>query len=340
MLNRNGRNNRSCSEGEIDLFECIRVFIKRIKTFLLVFVPIFIIGVTWSKFLPDMCRVSISIFPPIGNDRLLEVNDSEFFNKLNSLINNQAYTEELKKESNSLFKDESIEFKAENTGKDNIMRISVDLEKNKKEMGVLMLRDLAALISESYRTNIQINISYIVNQINQNEQAIKDYKEKIKKLEDQISKITLRESKLIEELKVINRNTAQILDKCEALLKTNSTLDKTVVLPVTRYQENNSRYLNMVEKELRNLSAKRDTITLEIQDAASKIGKLQTTIYELTKTKDFISSSLIISTPKILSNFPDSKKKRILILSVNTALFLGVLAVFLQEYLAHRLSHE
>lgn len=309
MLNRSGQDNSSCSQEEIDLFELLRVFIRRIKIFFLVSISIFAIGFIWSRFIPNICRVSISIFPPIGNERLIGVNDSKYFEKIKSLINSQVFNEELKKRSSSDFNNTSIEFKAEIPEKSNILRINVDLEERKKELGVLMLGNLGSLISGSYARNIEINTANIISQINQNEQVIQNYKEKIRNLPEQIKEIMVRKDKLI------------------------------AVFAATKCQENNSRYIDMLNKELSKLSLRSDNLTFELSEAISKTSELQTKIYELTMSKDFISSALIISGLRTSFSPLNSRKNRIVSLSLNLALFLGVCAGFLQEYWVLKSKH-
>jgi len=256
------------------------------------------------------------------------------------LIINGAYNEELKKISNVDLDKNNIEFKVVIPSKTNILQISVDLENKKKEFGIVLLRNLTKLISDSYDKSINAKVNDIINQIESNERAIIGSKEKAKNLREQIKETTGREDKLWEEIKSVSENTAQILAKREGLLKNTAATENISILLLINFIQNNTSYLNQMNNQFSELSIRRVNLNLELKNIDSQISNFQAAIDQLNISKGFISNLKIIAQPRVSRNPISPSKKKTLAISIVMGLFLGVLAIFLQEFWMNNLAKK
>jgi len=200
-------NQQYIQEDVIDLSQYIKVIANRKKTFLTVFLLILAAGIAYILFSPKIYRASMMIQPPVVGPSLSGANDLETAENLKGLIVNGVYNEELKKISNIDSEISSLDFKVEIPNKTNILKVSIDLERRKKELGVDLLQGLSKTISNSFAKSIGAKVGDILNQIKSNERAIISTKEKAKNLQEQIKETSFREDKLLEELKVVNLYT-------------------------------------------------------------------------------------------------------------------------------------
>jgi len=316
------------------------VLAKRKKTFIAVFMLFLAIGVTYVLFSPKIYSISMMIQPPVSGPSLTGANDLEPAENIRGLIINGAYNEELKKISNVDLDKNNIEFKVVIPSKTNILQISVDLENKKKEFGIVLLRNLTKLISDSYDKSINAKVNDIINQIESNERAIIGSKEKAKNLREQIKETTGREDKLREEIKSVSENTAQILAKREGLLKNTAATENISILLLTNFIQNNTSYLNQMNNQFSELSIRRVNLNLELKNIDSQISNFQAAIDQLNISKGFISNLKIIAQPRVSRNPISPSKKKTLAISIVMGLFLGVLAIFLQEFWMNNLAKK
>ncbi len=331
------QNSQNYEEMEIDLSQYIKVIVKRKKTLIAVFLLTLAIGFTNILFSPKIYRASMMIQPPVIGPSLTGANDLESAENLKGLIINGAYNEELKKLLNMDLDKNPIGFKVEIPSKTNILQVSVDLESKKKEFGVVLLQSLSNLISGSYVKSIEARVSDIASQIKSNERAIVGAKEKAKNLQEQVKEVSVREDKLLEELKTVNLNTTQVWEKRDLYLKENTSSGSSPALFFASYLQNNSNYLNQLNNQSSDLSIRRTNLNLELKNIDSQISEFQMEIDKLNISKDFIANLRIISQPRASFNPISSGKKKALAISIVMGLFLGVLAVFLQEFWANNL---
>ena len=289
------QNNANYEEVEIDLSQYVKMIVKRKKTFIAVFMLILAIGVTYVLFSPKIYRISMMIQPPVVGPSLTGGNDLEPAENLRGLIINGAYNEELKKILNMDLDKNHLDFKVVIPSKTNILQVSVDLENKKKEFGIVLLRNLGDLISDSYAKRIEAERADIASQVKFNERAIVNAKGKAKNLQEQNKEVTAREDKLREEIKFINTNTAQILAKREGLLKGNVTMEAASTLLLANYLQNNSSYLNQVNNQFSELTIRRVNLSLELKNIDSQISYFQMAIDKLNIRNDFISNLRIIA---------------------------------------------
>jgi uncharacterized protein involved in exopolysaccharide biosynthesis len=331
------QNIRNYEETDIDLSRYVQVIAKRKKTLIAVFLLTLAIGVVYILFSPKIYRVSMMIQPPVTGPSLTGANDLEPAENLKGLIVNGAYNEELKRILNVDLDKNGLDLKVVIPSKTNILQISVDLEEKKKALGISLLRNLSNLISDSYARNIDAKASDIANQIKLNERAILNAREKAESLRAQISEIEEREDKLRDEIKSININTAQILEKREKTLRENSATESAATLLLANYIQNNSSYLNQVNNQSSDLSIRKVNLNLELKSIGNQINNFQTEIDRLNISKSFIANLKIIAQPRVLPDPVSPNKKRILAVSIVMGLFLGALAIFLQEFWANNL---
>lgn len=280
------------------------------------------------------------IQPPVVGQSLTGANDLESAENLKGLIINGAYNEELKKILNIDLDKNNLDFKVVIPSKTNILQVNVDLENKKKDFGVILLRNLSNLISDSYTKSIEAKTNDIINQIKSNERAIIGAKEKAKNLQEQIKEVTSREDKLLEEIKSVSENTAQMLVKREGLLKSSAATENISILLLTNFIQNNASYSNQLNNQFSELSIRRVNLNLELKNIDSQISNFQTVIDQLNISKSFISNLKIIAQPRVSPNPISPNKKKILAISIAMGLFLGVLIAFFQEFWMNNLVNK
>ena len=333
------RNNQNYEEVEIDLNQYIKVIVKRKKTLIAVFLLTFAIGLFNILVSPKIYRTSMMIQSPVNGEILTGANDLDSAENLKGLIVNNTFNDELGRRLN-LDPGTIPGFKVLIPDKTNILQVSVDLESKKKEFGVVLLRNLGDLISGSYAKRIESEYADIASQIKFNERAIVNAKEKAENLQEQIKEVIARRDKLREEIKFVNTNTAQILEKREGLLKGNAATESASTLLLANYLQNNSSYLNQVNNQFSELYIRRVNLNLELKITISEINDFQMMIDKLNIKNNFISNLRIISQPRVSPSPVNSGKKKTLAISIVMGLFLGVLAIFLQEFWVNNLAKK
>jgi len=333
------QDNLYCKEIEIklDLMGHIKVLIKRKKTFIAVFLLTFSVGIVYAFFSPKMYKISMMIRPPVAGPSLKGKDDLESAENLKTLIINGAYNEELKKISNPRLDKNNLRFNVEIANNTNILKVSVDLEGNKKEFGIALLNDLANLISNNYTKRIEAVTEYVINQIKLKESAIASAKEQINNLQVQIKEITARQDKLKNEMQTININTALMIENRDRLVKENPAEESANYLLIANYIQNSSRYLNQLNSQFSEISSRKIDLEFDLKNVDMQIDNLQKEIDKLNTEKGFISNLRIITQPKVLPDPLGPNKKKILKLTIITGLLLAASAVFLQEFLANKL---
>ncbi len=331
------QNSQNCEEMEIDLSKYIKVIVKRKITLIVVLLLTLAIGFANILFSPKIYRISMMIQPPVVGPSLTGANDLEPAENLKGSIINNAFNDELSRRLNLDSGKALVEFKVIIPDKTNILQVSVDLESKKKEFGVVLLRNLGDLISDSYVKRIEAERADIDSQVKFNERAIVNAKEKAENLREQIKEVTAREVKLREEIKFVNTNAAQILEKREELLKGNATTKSASTLLLVNYFQNNSNYLNQVNNQFSELTIRRVNLDLELKNITSQISDFQMVIDKLNRSNSFISNLRIIAQPRVPINPISSSKKKILAIAIVIGLFFGLLAIFLQEFWVNNL---
>jgi len=331
------QNNRNYEDIEIDLSQCIKVIVKRKKTLIVVFLLTFAIGLTNILFSPKIYRISMMIQPPVAGPSLTGADDLELAENLKGLIINGAYNEEIKKRLNMDLDKDHLDFKAIIPSKTNIIKVSVDLESKKKDFGIVLLRNLINVISDSYAKSVEARGNDIANQISLNERAILNAKEKANNLQVQIKEMNAREDKLMEEIKAININTEQVLEKRKKSFENNQAVESAATLLLANYIQNNSSYLNHVNNQYSEISIRKANFALELKNIDTQINNLQMEIDKLNIRRSFISNLKIIAQPRVFPDPVNSDKKKNFALLIFISSFLGMVAVFLHEFCAVKL---
>jgi len=324
--------NQNCDEMEIDLSKYVEVLVRRKMTFFVVFLFILIAGIGYILFSPKIYTISTLLQPPVSGEAVTGANDLESAENLKGLIINNAFDEVLSKRLNLDSSKTNFEFKVIIPKKTNILKVSIDQESKKKEFGIIILKNLVDLISESYSSRIEIRSNGIIDQIKQKERAIAKVKEKAKNLQKQINEAIVRENRLDEEMREINANTEQILGNREALLKKNEALDSISIFLLTNFIQNNLSYSNQLSNQSTDLSIRRANLNLEIRNIDFQISDFQMIIDNLNMTKVFISNLRVLSQPRISPSPISPNKKKILALSIFLGLLCGIFMVFVHEF--------
>jgi len=325
-------NQQNMQEDEIDLSQYVKVIVKRKKTLIVVSLLTLAIGLAHALFSPKIYRISMMIQPPVVGQSLIGANDLEAAENLKSLIINGAFNENLRKKLKLDPDKDKFEIKVVNPLKTNLLQVSVDLESKKKEFGVVLLRNLSEIISSSYANNIEAANNENESQIKASERAILTAKEKAKSLQDQIREVGIRETKLEDEITAINLNTKQILSKREELLENKTSAENESILLLLNFMQNNLSYSNQLNNQFSDLSIRRVNLNLEFKSIDSQISDFQATIEKLKISKNFIKNLRIVAQPRVSPNPVSPSKKKALAISIAMGLFLGVFAIFLQEF--------
>lgn len=337
------QNSQNSQEIAIDLSQYIKMIIKRKKTLIAVVLLSLAIGFSHFLLSPKIYRASMMIQPPVTGPSLTGANDLETAENLKNLIINGFYNSEFAKLPNISSQmndpDFSLGFKATIPDKTNMLRISIDLKSRKKELGKDLLQGLSKLISDSFAKSIEIKVSDILAQIKSNEDAIVKAKTKTKNLQEQINEIKARKDELEKEVKIVKENISQFLAKRDELLKNNPS-ENDPALPLAVYIQNNIAYANQLNNQLIDLSNRKVSLILELENNNLQISDFQMAKDKLNISKDFISNLKIIDQPRLFSNPVSPNKKRILLISITISLFLGVFVIFLQEYWKNNLAKK
>jgi LPS O-antigen subunit length determinant protein (WzzB/FepE family) len=319
-------------EDEIDLSQYLQVLIKRKKIFLSTFLFIFVLGLAYILFSPKIYKVFMLIQPPVSGEALSGANDIESAENLKGLIISNAFNEELINRLNIDSNLDNLKFFVNIFAKTNVLEVSVNLESKKKEFGLVLLKGLSDVIFDSYAKRVDADSFVVANQIAQNERAIAGAKEKIKNLEDQIKEITQREQKLNQEIIMVNANTAQMLAKREAAAKDSQGADNLSSFLLTSFLQNNLSFSNQLNNQLSELSIRQTNLTTEIKNLEFKIIDFQMIIDNLSRSKSFISNVRIACQPGVSRDPISPERMKVLALSIFMGLFLGTIAVFVQEF--------
>lgn len=333
-------NQQKIQEDEIDLRQYIRVIAKRKKTLIAVSLLTFTIGLVNMLFSPKIYRVSMMIQPPVIGPSLTGANDFESAENLKGLIINGVFNDELRGSLNLDYSNINLGFNVVIPSKTNILKINIDLEEKKKKLGIDLLQELSKSITNRFTKSIEAKIEDISNQIKLKERGIVNTKEKAENLQQQIKEISLREDKLLEELKTVNLTTAEIWQKRDLYLKENVSSGNSLALFLASYLQNNSNYLNQLNNQTSDLSMRSNDLNLELKNIGFQINNLQMEIDKLNIDKNFISNLKIVEQPKVYYSPINSNKKKTLAISIIIGLLLGMLTIFLQEFWVRNLLKE
>lgn len=335
-----GQGNQNYEEMEIDLNQYIKVIIKRKKTLIAALLLTLAIGTANILLSPKIYSVSMMIQPPVVGQSLTGANDLESAENLKGLIISGAFNDALNKKLNLEHGNAPFEFKVIIPNKTNILQVSIDLESKKREFGVILLQNLNNSISDSYVKIITAKTDDIINQIKLNDRAIINAKEKNKNLQEQIKETLIRKDQLLKELKAVNLATAQIWEKRDLYLKESTLSGSSPALFLASYLQNNSNYLNQLNNQYSDLSMRRINLSLELKNIDSQISGFQMEIDKLNIDKGFISNLKTIAPPRVSANPVNSNKNKILAISIVMGLFLGILAIFFQEFWINNLAKK
>jgi LPS O-antigen subunit length determinant protein (WzzB/FepE family) len=318
-------------EIEIDFDRYFELILRNFKIFLAVFCIVFASGLAYVSSFPKIYKISMLIQPPAGGEAFSGANDLESAENLGGLIANQAFNEELIKRLNLGLKTNDLKFFVVVPAKTNILEVSIDSRSEEKESGVILLKELAIVISNRYGDLVEANRSKISAQINKVEKAIIITKEKIKNFQGQIQEISLREQKLADEINHANANIAETFKSRNELLKDSSWGNLSVLL-LTNFLQNNLNSLSQMNNQLSDLSIRKVKLGLEIKSLEFQISDFQLTADNLNKSKNFISNVRVVSQPSFYLLSQSTKKKKVVVFSLLIGLILSVAAVCAKEF--------
>jgi len=332
--------NRQDYEGaEIDLYQCTVLFIKHKITFFVVFLFVLGIGLWHSSFFSEVYRTSVILKSSYSNEALAPRDDFKFAKDLKELIVSNSFNEILKERLGADFKNIRLEFYVVIPDKTDVLLISVDLKDKEKQLGVIILKNLVEIVSEKYLKNAEAERIDIARKINFNKRNILIAEQKNHDLQDQVNEITIRVEELIKMKTLVNTKKWRKLKGRKALSKINIPDEDMPLLLLAIQSKDNSKYLNLLDKQLNKLLLHKADLDLELGKAKSQINILQAEMNSLSNSGNYIPNLRIISQPK-LSPTPIKNLKKIK--TFNLLLIIGILsgalAVLLRESVANKLK--
>ncbi|MFH1062498.1 MAG: Wzz/FepE/Etk N-terminal domain-containing protein [Candidatus Omnitrophota bacterium] len=326
------QNSQDYEDGEIDLIQYIRIIFKHKNTFLVIFLLTLAFGLTKSMLSPKIYRSSMLIQPPAVGMSLTGANDIDSAENLKALIVNKAFNEEVYKRLKLYPIKDAVEFKVDIPKKTNILQVSIDLERKNKESGMVLLQNLNAVIAESYAKRIEAEYADIASQTEFKKRAIINTENKAKNFQEQIKEIIARKNKLNEEMKSVNANASQTLEKLKKLPTGDKSSESASMLLLSNYLQNNANYLNQLNKELSALTIRLHRLNMKLQITTSQISDSRLEIDNLNIKNNFISNLKTIAQPRVSEKPINSIGKQTVVTLIALGLFLGLIAVFLQEF--------
>ncbi len=326
------QNNRNCEEAEIDISKYIAMFVKRKSTFFAVFLLVVILGVAKAQFSPQIYSISMLVQPPTIGELEFGEKEPVTAESLQGLIVSGAFNEAVGKKMNVDPNAAVFGFTAAIPDKTSFLLISVERDSTTKETAPDLLRNLCEAISLRYQEYIDARINELDHEIRQNERLIANAGERIKGLQARIMEITERARALKEEIKAVNNNMAQLSAERERSLKDPAATESVYTLLLVNYFQNSSGYLMQANSQLIDLSGRRADLELEIRDIEVQINDYQAEAGRVKAKKDLVSNLKIIAQPKISPDPINPGKKRAAAVSIVLGLFIGLLAVVLQEF--------
>jgi len=324
-------NQQYFEEGEIDLCRCFKIIAERKKTFFAVFLLVMAVGVWSFLSYSKTYRISVLLQSPTFGEVLNGGDGLKLSQDLKGLIISDYFKQAIKKRLNLDLGKNHMDFSVEIPDKTNALQVNVELTSKEKESGIVILQNLAELISESHAHLVEFGAINIARQTGIIKLAIASSKEKAKKLQEQIREVTVREVGLNQEKILINMSSTQISEKREGLLKASEATEGADTLLLANQIQNNSSYLKWVDKQLVELSVRKGRLNFELEVINSQVSNLQKKIDSLNIRENYIPSLKIVAQPEIFPSPIASKRKKALGLFLVIGLFSGVLAVFLQE---------
>lgn len=331
---------RHREEIEIDLNNCVKVIINRKRTFIAVFLISLAVGLAIIQFTPKLYKVSMLIQPPVIEE-LSEADKLKSAEDLKSLIVHNAFADALKEKLTAGLNAGELRFSAVIPDKTGFLEIAVERDRKNRESGVTLLKQLVEVISDSYIKSIEDRNNDIDAQIKLNEDAMTAVKEEAAKLQEQGEEIKGIEDRLWQETKAIYMTTAEILSKRREGFQNNPTTEDTSIIssvPVEKYLQDNSVYLNTINSQVDRLSIYKANLKIESNNLSRRISEIQAVIEKLKTDKASVSNAKIITQPSISPNPVGLNRKKILTYSISIGLFLGMIAVLLQEFRVNSLK--
>lgn len=334
------QNNQNYEEMEIDLSRYVKVIAKHKMAFIMVFLLILAMGFANIRFSPKIYKITMIIQPPVIGESLVNRNYPEALENIKFLLLNGTFNTEIIKRLHLGPDKAKLNFEVSIPPNTNFLMVSINQTAGNQELGVKILKTLFDTLSEKYSTLIQNENDRIDSEIKIILNNIASTEENIGSLEDRLKEIAIREDKLLDEIKLVSANTADITNKRDILLKDNPKGNEMASLLYSNVVQFNLGYMNQLNNQLADAKGREIDRQLEIKNYRITINNARIEIDKLKLKKQF-SSNLKISKEPEISHFPVSPSKmKILIMSIVMGLFFGLLAVFLQEFWVNNLAKK
>lgn len=329
-------NQHLVQEYEVDLSRYIKVIMKRKMTFILVFLLTFASGFARIQFSPKIYKITMVIQLPIIGESLTNKNYPETLENIKFLLSNGAFNAEIVKRLNLKPGAADLNFEVSVPPNTNFIMVSVNQKTENKELGMKILRTLFDILSDRYSVSIQLEGDRVENEIKIILNNIARAEESISSLDDRLKEIKQRDDKLLDEVKSVNANTADLIKRRDILLRDNPKGNEIASLLYSNVIQFNLGYMNQLNNQIADVKNKEIDKQLEIKDYRMMINNSQIEIDKLKMRKQFSSGLKILKEPEV-SSLVGLNKTKVLFLTIFLGLILAASVVLLQEFWANNM---
>ena len=364
-------------EDEINLIDYLSVLYKWKWMIILVTFVCMVAAGALSFMMPKIHEISMSIEP--GVIEIKENGDPIYLDStanIKAKIENRTYNSRILKKLDIDPRETQLNFKVTNPKNTNIIKISSEWEQNKIATGTKVLKQLVGELSYDYDKIIQAKKEDIEKQIETKQNEITKIETQRKDLDKQIllklsdiqgnkNQIKLQEAilknireritELIEEVKQIKNNTEGLIQQKNRVLEDRSSGDDISLLLYFTTVQQNVAYFNQLNNQLNGLKSKEEKTETEIEKLKkdindintgierlkiqkieglqAKINDINTGIERLNIKKSYIENIKLISEPEA-SIFPVKPKKKLNVALAGVVGFmLAIFMAFFVEYI-------
>lgn len=326
-------------EDEIELIDILRVIWKRKYLIMGGTLACGIIAAIISLSLPKIYMITMILEPgTVKNNR----NDKKIFfqiaspENVKSMIDSGVFNNDilnlLKKSNKDIPK--SLNIKTIIPNKSNI--INVQYKTKDIATGIQILNLLKDLLLKKYSYKVDlIKKSYEDDLITQNEE-IDINKAEQKMIRNNIINLDKRIDQLDTDIKLLNKNTKQLIEKRESFISDNNNQNNVILatLIINDMVQENFTLIRFYKSEVNDCLSEKQHYSLKLEEIERNINIVKRVIPEINLQKDSVQSILVIQPPNQSRNPVKPKAKLNILLAILAGGFIMLFISFFVEYLS------
>jgi capsular polysaccharide biosynthesis protein len=273
------------------------------------------------------------IEPPIMAVTAHGIQNLDSVENIQAKISAGVYSEKIIKDliKDNPYKGKELKFNVTQPKDTRLIRISLEEQANKTDLGVAILNELLESLRADYKDIIEDrkyevdhHVALINNQIStkKNEIALK---------EKQLGIQAEREVKLFDETQESKANADKLINERKSLLQTKDPKDDLFSLLYTTTIQQNITYSIQLQDELTNLKVEKESAKAEIKNLNNDINDLQNEIEKENIFKKEIHNVVLIQEPQVSLNAIRPNKKQNILLAAVLSLMIGLFLAFFME---------